>query len=346
MAIQITLLQQVDFVEWDAFVRAHAQGTFCHLSGWKTVIEQGAGQRCPYLVAKRNNVIVGVLPLTIKRHILFGKSLISNMFCVYGGALGSDKNVVGGLYEHAWKLSREHNLPTLEVRGEVAEKIDGSHWIASSESATFTKTLALNDEEQLLAIPRKQRAVIRKSIKNDLITHWDGDIDIFYDLYAQSVLSLGTPVFPKKLFSGLKEVFGDAVQIQLTLSKDGDPVASLMSFYFNETVMPYYAGGTPAVRQLAAHDFMYYSLMLHARERGCSEFDFGRSKVDSGPYKFKKNWGFEPIPLQYYSRLAPGAAQPNLSQQTGPYAALSKVWKKLPLSVSKILGPPLARHLG
>ena len=346
MCAQVSLLVDSDFAGWDAFVEQHDHGTFCHLSGWKTVIEQGAGQACPYIVAKQDGDIVGVLPLTIKKHLIFGKALISNMFCVYGGALGLDEFIINALYQYAWDIAQNNNLPVLEIRGEVPGQDGSSNWVASSSSATFKKTLSLNDDDQLLAIPRKQRAVIRKSLKSELTTNWTGDLDVFYDLYARSVLALGTPVFPIKLFVALTSVFGDDVQIQNTTTSDGSPVASLMSFYFKETVMPYYAGGTAAVRQLAAHDFMYYSLMLRARERGCNQFDFGRSKIDSGPYRFKKNWGFEPIPLLYHSRLAAGAVQPNLSQQTGPFSTLSKVWKKLPLGVSKILGPPLARHLG
>lgn len=346
MAVQVTFLELAEHSEWDAFVKGNADGTFCHLSGWKTAIEQGAGQKCPYLIARRDGAVVGVLPLTVKRHFLFGKALISNMFCVYGGALGVDADVVSALYDQAWTFTQQEGLPAFEVRGIAAFETDAANWVTSSESATFIKALADNDDEQLLAIPRKQRAVIRKSLKNAMTTQWDGDLDVFYDLYAQSVLSLGTPVFPKKLFQALKTEFGDAVQVQLTMSAEGKPVASLMSFYFNGTVMPYYAGGTPEVRRLAAHDFMYYNLMLHARERGCTHFDFGRSKVESGPYKFKKNWGFEPVPLSYSTRLLPGAVQPNLSQQSGPYATLSNVWKKLPLGVSKIIGPSLARHLG
>lgn len=346
MVNQVSVLKAADCEAWDAFVKSHPHGTFCHLSGWKTVIETGAGQHCPYLIAKQDGIVVGVLPLTVKKHVLFGKALISNMFCVYGGALATDDSVASALYEYAWQFAIKHRLPILEVRAEVPEALRDDCWVSSAKSATFTKQLASDDAEQLLAIPRKQRAVVRKSLKNSLSTNWEGDVDTFYDLYARSVLALGTPVFPKKLFTALKSVFDESVQIQLTLGPDGRPVASLMSFYFEQTVMPYYAGGTALVRSLGAHDNMYFNLMLHARDRGCSRFDFGRSKIDSGPYKFKKNWGFEPTVLRYCSRLAAGTIQPNLSQQSGPYATMSKVWKKLPLGVSKILGPPLARHLG
>ena len=346
MSTLIEQLEDFDFDAWDDFVFGHPDGTFCHLSGWKTVIEKGAGQKCPYLVAKKGSAITGVLPLTVKRHPIFGKALISNMFCVYGGVLASNRETADQLIAEAWELAGQLNLPVLELRGMQPMRSGQENWVEMAGSATFIRDLASTDEEQLLAIPRKQRAVVRKSLKNELVTEWVSETDVFYDLYARSVWSLGTPVFPKKLFSGLKDVFKDKVAIQITKNKEGAALASLMSFYFKETVMPYYAGGGELVRKYAAHDFMYYQLMLEARARGCSQFDFGRSKVDSGPYKFKKNWGFDPQPLGYEMRLAEGVVPPNLSQQSGPFATLSNIWKKLPFAVTKAIGPHLARHLG
>ncbi len=346
MALTVKQLDAAEFDAWDAFVTSQPAATFCHLAGWKTVIEQGAGQDCPYLLALQDGSVVGVLPLSVKKHPIFGKALISNMFCVYGGAVAVDKDVERALYDGAWAITQQLGLTMFENRSVIRHHADDENWIEAAQSATFSRDLDENDEAQLLAVPRKQRAVIRKSLKNELQTDWNGNLNVFYDLYAHSVLSLGTPVFPRKLFAAMVDVFGDAVETQITRTADGTGVASLMSFYFRDTVMPYYAGGTSEVRRLAAHDFMYFQLMLHARERGFSKFDFGRSKIDSGPYKFKKNWGFEPVELGYEIRLKPGAEAPNLSQQSGPFAILSKIWKKLPLGVSKILGPPLARHLG
>lgn len=346
MPVKVSQIEAKHFDAWDSFVRAAPDGTFCHLAGWKQVIENGAGQNCPYLLAEQDGTIVGVLPLSIKKHTLFGKALISNMFCVYGGAVSSEPLVADALYDHAWRMAKELGLPIFENRSVAQHHEEDSGWTTVGTAATFKRLLAEDDEQQLLAIPRKQRAVVRKSLKNNLTTDWNGNFSVFYDLYAQSVLSLGTPVFPKKLFRALVDVFGNDVQIQITSNSDGTPVASLMSFYFRETVMPYYAGGTKSVRALGAHDFMYYQLMVSARARGAASFDFGRSKIDSGPYRFKKNWGFEPEVLGYQVRTQKGVEPPNLSQQSGPFSALSKIWTKLPLGVSKILGPPLARHLG
>lgn len=346
MVAMIKPLTGDGFDAWDAFVQQHVDGTFCHRAGWQTVIEQGAGQEAPYLAAYQDGAITGVLPLSVKNHRFFGKALISTMFCVYGGALAADEQTAQTLYNAAWRLARDKGLPLMEIRSETPSHEGVAGWMPAGTAATFRRELAVDDEAQLLAIPRKQRAVVRKSLKNGLSTDWNGDLNVFYELYARSVHGLGTPVFPKRLFAALESVFGDDVEIQLTLDEHGTPVASLMSFYHGGTVMPYYAGGGMAARPLAAHDHMYYQLMLHARGRGCGVFDFGRSKIDTGPYRFKKNWGFEPTPLGYEMRLAPGAEAPNLSQQSGPFAALSRLWRKLPFPLTKLLGPPLARHLG
>jgi FemAB-related protein (PEP-CTERM system-associated) len=346
MAIHVDFATTEDYAAWDGFVAQHPEGTFCHRFGWQRVIENGAGQKCPYLIARKNGVVVGVLPLTVKRHFIFGKALISNMFCVYGGALASDASTLELLYNRAWQIAQSAGINVFENRTVSAQHSDTVGWQSRTQSATFICDLAEDPEQQLLAIPRKQRAVIRKSLKHELTTQWNGNIDIFYDLYARSVLGLGTPVFPKKMFSLMAEVFKGAIEVQITHDPQGIPVASLLSFYSDDTVLPYYAGGTAAARALAAHDFMYYQLMCRAREKGKTRFDFGRSKVDSGPYRFKKNWGFEPIPLEYEWRLGEGATLPEISQQSGAFATFSKLWKKLPLPISKLLGPPLARHLG
>lgn len=346
MSLRIDILNERAFPAWDEFLISQKNSTFCHRAGWKKVVEEGAGQTCPYLIAYQGNEVVGVLPLTIKKHFLFGKALISNMFCVYGGAIALDDDIADQLYTAAWSIANTENISVFENRTLISSHQDNDEWVVKSGSATFMRNLAESEEQQLLDIPRKQRAVIRKSLKNEMITDWNGDLSLFYHLYAQSVLSLGTPVFPKSLFIKLCEVFGEDVQIQITTNSEGEAVASLMSFYYRDTVMPYYAGGNALARPLAAHDYMYFQLMLKARERGITQFDFGRSKIDSGPYKFKKNWGFVPTEMQYEWRLSEDGHVPEMSQQKGLYGLLTKCWKKIPLPVSKIIGPVVSRHLG
>ena len=141
------------------------------------------------------------------------------------------------------------------------------------------------------------------------------------------------------------DVFGKRCNV-LTVRSGGQPVSSVMSFYFRDEVLPYYGGGLPAARVLKGYDFMYWELMKHARERGYRLFDYGRSKVGTGSYSFKKNWGFQPAPLHYQYHLVNAQTMPNVNPNNPKYRYLVAAWKKLPLPVANTVGPWLSRNLG
>jgi len=348
MTVRVRQLDTAAVAPWDAFVEAHPDGTFCHRAGWKQVIEEGAGHESPFLVAEQDGVIVGVLPLSLRRSFLFGKLATSTMFGVYGGPLAINDEVYQALDDAAWKIASGAGCDTLEYRTLHARHQDEPDWkTVSGKAATFIKEIVPGDEQELLLqIPRKQRAVVRKALGKGLVSDWNSGVSEFYDLYAYSVHGLGTPVFPKALFHAFKTVFGDDVVIQVIRDGSGYGVASLMSFRTEDTILPFYAGSSACARGLAAHDFMYFDLMKHAVSDGRTKFDFGRSKVGTGPYHFKKNWGFEPTPLEYEYHLAPGANVPNMSPQNRKFSLVIAAWKRLPLGLANLIGPPIARHLG
>jgi FemAB-related protein (PEP-CTERM system-associated) len=159
------------------------------------------------------------------------------------------------------------------------------------------------------------------------------------------VRNLGTPVFPKAYFRNLKAEFGEDCDV-VTILSGGKAVASVMNFYFRDEVLPYYGGGTDEARPVAANDFMYWEVMRRAAERGCRLFDFGRSKVDTGSYAFKKHWGFEPEPLHYEYYLRGKAAIPDVNPLNPKYRLFIQAWQRLPLPVSKLVGPLVVRNLG
>jgi lipid II:glycine glycyltransferase (peptidoglycan interpeptide bridge formation enzyme) len=111
-------------------------------------------------------------------------------------------------------------------------------------------------------------------------------------------------------------------------------------------VLPFYTGSVPGARRIGANDLMYWRLMRHASARGCVVFDFGRSKVGTGPYDFKKNWGFMPAPLTHQFLTRPGAAMPNVNPTNPKYRLMIAAWKKLPLPVANYLGPMIVRNIG
>jgi FemAB-related protein (PEP-CTERM system-associated) len=205
-----------------------------------------------------------------------------------------------------------------------------------------------DDEAQLTAIPRKQRAEVRKGLADDFtvtVGTSAEDRTAHYAVYAESVRNLGTPVFPRALFDAVLDAFGDQADI-LTVHHHGAPVASVLSLYWRGAVMPYWGGGTRQARRLRANDRMYFELMLHARRRGCDRFDFGRSKTGSGAYHFKRNWGFSPEPLGYATWTALGAARRDADPTSTKHALQIALWQRLPLGVANMVGPWIARGLG
>jgi FemAB-related protein (PEP-CTERM system-associated) len=197
----------------------------------------------------------------------------------------------------------------------------------------------------MLAIPRKQRAMVRKGIKEGLQSVVDDTVDRHYEVYTESLRNLGTPPFAKTYLRVLKEVFGADCDV-VTILKDDRPVASVLNFYFRDEVLPYYGGGTAEARAVAGNDFMYWSVMERARARGCRIFDYGRSKRGTGAFDFKTYWGFEPEPLHYEYFLVRRKEVPNLSPTNPKYARAIELWRRMPLRVTQVVGPVLAKYLG
>ena len=174
----------------------------------------------------------------------------------------------------------------------------------------------------------------------------DDDVSRFFSVYADNVRRHGTPALAKRWFEALRQAFGDDCEVLTVEDASGRPVSSVLSFFFRGEILPYYAGDLTAARELAANDFKYWSLMKRAMERGCTVFDYGRSKLGTGPYSFKKNWGFEPTPLNYEYRLYKRDAVPQNNPANAKYKLMIETWRRLPLSVANWLGPFVVRSLG
>ncbi|MEO6746246.1 MAG: FemAB family XrtA/PEP-CTERM system-associated protein, partial [Caldimonas sp.] len=219
-------------------------------------------------------------------------------------------------------------------------------WPAQDLYVTFRKAIQPDDEANLLAIPRKQRAMVRKGISNGLSSEVDAGVDRFFALYAGNVHRHGTPALPKRYFAALQKEFGDDCDIQTVTAGDGTPLSSVLNFYFRDEVLPYYAGDAVAARDVAANDFKYWALMCRAQRRGCRLFDYGRSKRGTGSFAFKKNWGFEPQPLHYEYCLYKRDAVPQNNPANAKYRLLIQTWRRMPLALANALGPVVVRSLG
>jgi len=331
----------------DAFVASSPNATAFHRPAWMLSVSKACGHEWCYLIAEDDRgALTGILPLHLIHSALFGRALVSSGFAVDGGIISDNDQAIRLLADEAWRFAERHSFPTVELRGGADP---GDQWqYCEGVYAGFMVALADDDESQLLAIPRKQRAEVRKGLNNDLTVRIGTEVQEradHYAVYAESVRNLGTPVFPRALFDAVLDGFGEDADI-LTVHHKGTPVASVLSLYHGETVMPYWGGGTRDARRLRANDLMYYALMNHGRERGCRSFDFGRSKYGTGAFSFKKNWGFEPQPLRYATRTADGEAPRDVNPRSPKYRAQVALWQRLPLSIANRLGPMIARGLG
>lgn len=330
-----------------SFVAQHPQATPFHRPEWMQAISRATGHSyCFALAQDGEGKVRGVLPLHQLHSALFGRALLSSGFAVGGGILAETPAAARLLANAAIGYAKQHSFPTIELRGGM---LPGGVWQEKTGVyAGFVAPLAKDDEAQLLAIPRKQRAEVRKGLASDLRVTVGRDLadrTAHYHVYAQSVHNLGTPVFPKALFDAVLDGFGEEADI-LTVWAGDDPVASVLSLYHRGTVMPYWGGGTSAARWLRANDIMYYALMNHARLRGCHQFDFGRSKLGTGAFAFKKNWGFVPQPLSYAIWTADGAEPRDVNPLSPKYRLQIALWQRLPLPIANRLGPWIARGLG
>jgi FemAB-related protein (PEP-CTERM system-associated) len=332
-----------DAGRWEAFVAGCPEATFFHRISWREIIEDEFRHRCHYLVAERGRELVGVLPLAEVRSRLFGHALVSLPFCVYAGPAASDTQAGGALIEAAAVLARSLGVGHLELRNRMARRPD---WPRQDLYVTFRKSIFPDEEANKRAIPRKQRAMVRKGIANGLKSEIDGSVERFFALYADNVHRHGTPPFSKRYFARLQKVFGDCCELMTVLDSRGRPVSGVLSFYFRDEVLPYYAGDTADARELAANDFKYWELMRRACARGVRVFDFGRSKRGTGSFDFKKNWGFEPTPLAYECLLLKRDSVPENNPLNPKYRALIALWQRLPKPVANAVGPYIARNLG
>jgi len=340
--MQIKILSEDKNAEWDRYVLSSPAGTFCHLSSWKTVLGTVYGLNTHYIYMEQDSRIVGVLPLAEVKSFIFGHTLISTPFCVYGGPCGESDEIIENLTSEAVNLARKLNVDYLEFRQESPTVND---WGGKDFYYGFKKEIWPDPDDNMKAVPRKQRAMIRKGIDNGLVSEVDDDVDRFYAIYSVSVRDLGTPVYPVKYFRALIDTFRDKCRI-LTVMKGNKPVSSVLSLYYKDTVMPYYGGGLTQARQLKAYDFMYWELMRRSCEEGIRCFDFGRSIEGTGSFSFKKNWGFNPEQLFYKQLMINAQKSPDFNPGNPKYRTCIKLWQKLPLPVANFIGPLIARNLG
>jgi FemAB-related protein (PEP-CTERM system-associated) len=329
-------------VDWDAFVRSTPGGSPFHLIAWKRVVESTFRLRPHYLMAVRAGGLEGVLPLFEVRGLLGGRGLVSSPYAVYGGICAPSEPARAALLDAARELAKRTGAQYVEFRHRVDQQMDLP---TKSLYVTFSRPISPSEEENLNAIPRKQRRMTRQGAKHGLRAEIDlRHLNAFWHVYAHSVHALGSPVFPRRLFRAVAQEFGKDCEL-LTVWKEQRMVSGVLSIFYEEQVLPYYGGALQDALQYSVNDFMYWELMCHAARAGCRTFDFGRSRAGTGAYHFKRHWGFEPVPLPYQYLLMNRGRMPNVNPSNPKMHMAVQAWKRLPLPVTKVVGPRLTKYL-
>jgi len=325
---------------WDRFVESSPDGTAFHRIAWKHVVEGVFGHAPHYLVALAGGAVRGVLPLFEVRGLRTGHVVLSVPYGTYGGLCGIDPEATALLLDAARRLGERLRARYVELR-QLCHPLPGLP--TRQPFATFAKSIVGDPDANLRALPAKRRYMIRKGAQRGLETRrgWE-PLAEFYETYAINCRRLGAPPFPRRLFEAIRDRFGPAAEL-LTVRHGGRLVAGVLSLFHGDRVLPYYSASLPEARPLAVNDLMYWELMRGAGLSGYRVFDFGQSHTGSGTYAFKHNWGFAPEPIAYQYLLV-GDREPPARDPSGT-DPLVEVWKRLPLQLTKWLGPSLIRWL-
>ena len=338
--LEIRQLERGEEHEWDRFVLSSPSASFFHLSGWRNVIEQVMGHRYFAFAAYGDNGICGVFPMALLRNRLFGDSLVSLPLAVYGGICADDPDAYFGLLKAGTDLANRLGVKYLEMRNRTesfATFLPGRDLYV-----TFTQDLTPGPEKLMQALPRDTRYAARKAQKAGLLWTEDFTEEEFYEIYARSVHRLGTPVFSRKLFSCLRSEFAGQVRL-FGVRKEKTPIAAVLCFYFRDQVMPYYGGALPEYYRDSPNNFMYWNLIAQSSKEGYRQFDFGRSKRGTGSFQFKSAWSMLVTELPYRYQLVRAKEVPHLSPLDKKFQLPIEVWKRLPFSWTKVIGPRLIR---
>lgn len=327
--------------QWDRFVQRRPDASIFHTTGWARVIEKTFGYKPCYFYSERNGEITGIAPLFSISNWVVGNCMLSVPLAVYGGICAVDAESEQSLLHHVKDLAVSRHVDFLELRNRKGSLLAGFH--ANTRYATFYGSLSEDPAANLKRLPKDTRYMIRKSQKAGLRSQQGVDqLDVFYKLMAWNFWNLGTPAFPQALLKNMIQEFGDRAHL-LVVYADSRPVSGVLSLFFRDTVLPYYAGSSPEANRLAASNFMYWELMTIAAEKGFRCFDFGRSKLGTGAYAFKSQWNMTIEPLNYQVFLVKRKTAPDFSPLNPRFERAARLWKRVPLPVATWLGPRVVR---
>jgi FemAB-related protein (PEP-CTERM system-associated) len=334
---------ETEALVWERFVTQHVACSNYHRWGWKQVIEKSFHWPTFYLMAEEGEQVRGILPLVWQKSRMFGSFVTSLPFLNCGGVVAESKSAKDALVSEAVTLTKRAGADYLELRHRSDPELDLR---CKTHKVAMVMTVGPKEEAMWAALPHKVRTDIRKSMKAGLEAEFGGPelLATFYEIFAQNMRDLGTPVYRKGLFSEIFGVFPGDSHICIVRYKDRAIATSFLSGY-RDTIEALWSSSLYECAPLKPNMFLYWRALCFAGERGYQVFDFGRSSVGSGTHRFKKQWGSQEIPLHWSYWVPDGGALPEVNNENPRYRFAIRVWQKLPVSVTKMIGPPIVRCL-
>lgn len=330
---------------WDDYCQKFGYAGFHLQSQWSDIFTKALKHQTYFIWCRQGSQIVGILPLAFVSGPLFGKFLASQPYLNTGGVLADDESIAEALIDRAIQLANELDVKHLELRHEQRSEHEK---LNAENTEKVHMRLSLPDTQDGLwdSLKSKVRSQVRKPRNNEELTVKFGRHEMlkdFYSIFCRNMRDLGTPPFPKSLFSEMLDRFPDGAEI-CTVFHNGTPAASGFLLHGPGTTLIPSASALRDYNRLSVNMLMYWHALSRAIERGQQTFDFGRSSTDAGTHKFKKQWGSEEFPAvwQYCSRKGSVSdARPN----SGKFDLMIATWQKLPVWVTKLIGPTIVRGI-
>lgn len=338
------LSSEKEAMAWNDFVDRSEGAVNYHQSGWLDVVEKTfAHQAYPLWARDGSGRVLGILPMVLMKSRLFGTFLTSLPFFNFGGILADSPEAVPLLKDKAEALVGDCGADFLELRhiGEVVEGLP-------SKTHKVTMRLDLDPDPEVLwkGFKAKVRNQVRKATKSGLSAAHGGHelLDDFYAVFARNMRDLGTPVYPKSLFRNVLETFPESTRIFTVNHPDGCVAAGLGIWYRGIFEIPW-ASSIRDYNSLCPNNLLYWTLLEFACRAGCTTFDFGRSTPGKGTYRFKKQWGAQPVQLHWQYVMPEGGPLPEMNPENSKFDLAIRVWQKLPVALTKLIGPPVVRNI-
>ena len=332
--------------DWDAFVLQAPDASLYHLSGWTTLVREVFGHRVLFVESRDGaGSLTGILPVVHQRSWVLGNFATSLAFFNYGGALAADPAVAEQMMLRASEAAERLGCRYLEFRDTKPRPGD---WAIRTDKITLQLALPATVEDLAKRLGSKLRSQVKRAEREEVQVRTGARplLDEFYAVFAENMRDLGTPVYPKRFFEAILERFGDHCEL-VVIDRRGEPAAAaFLTFWRGRAEVPW-ASCRAEAKPLGFNMKLYWELLSRSIGRGCTGFDFGRSTVDSGTYRFKRQWGAEPVPLYWYRWERRGRArEASAGAERGRAMQLATaIWQRLPLVVANTLGPRISGAL-